>query len=419
MRFLLRAVLACLVLSALLLAAAVPLALSARPAVERTVEFTPQHIARAKRIFQLHDPRRSPAGLPRVVRFAGEDVDLALNHLADRQAGGAAHVVLRRGLAQVSVSLPVRLGALQRFVNLHAVLREGASLPEVQSLRVGRLPVPGWVGDLLLERAIRAFVTAEGHRMATEAVRKVAFGEGRLAVTYVLEPGVGERLRAELVSPGDSDRLRAYQTRLAESIAPLPARAPVRMEELLAPLFGLAGARSDGGDPVAENRAALLVLAFFANGRGLQAIVPAAASWPRPAPRAVLLAGRQDLARHFAVSAAVAAHAGAPLADAIGLYKELEDARGGSGFSFDDLAADRAGTRFGELAAGGRGPARELQRRVLAGDAARGLLPPVADLPGALQEREFLQRFGGVGAPAYERELERIERRIGALPLYR
>lgn len=103
----------------------------------------------------------------------------------------------------------------------------------------------------------------------------------------------------------------------------------------------------------------------------------------------------------------------------MGLYKELEDARGGSGFSFDDLAADRAGTRFGELAAGDRRSALELQRRVLAGDLAQGLLPPVADLPGALQQREFLQRYGGVGAPAYERELERIERRIDALRVYR
>jgi len=419
MRFMLRALLACAALAALLVAAALPLALSGRPAVERTVEFTPEHIGRAKRILQLHDPRRSPAGLPRVMRLAGEDVDLALNHLADRHAGGAARMVLRRGLAEVSVSLPVRLGTLQRFVNLQAVLREGAPLPEVQSLRIGRLPVPGWVGDLLLARAIRVFVTAEGHRMATEAVRKVAFGEGRMAVTYVLEPGVRERLRAELVSADDSERLRAYQARLAESVATLPARAPVPMEDLIASLFGLAAARSEGGDPVAENRAALLVLAFFANGRGLQAIVPAAASWPRPAPRAVLLAGRQDLAKHFAISAAISAHSGAPLADAIGLYKELEDARGGSGFSFDDLAADRAGTRFGELAAGGRGAARALQRRVLAGGAAQGLLPPVADLPGGLQEREFVRRYGGVGAPAYERELERIDGRIDALPLYR
>ena len=56
----------------------------------------------------------------------------------------------------------------------------------------------------------------------------------------------------------------------------------------------------------------------------------------------MLLAGRQDLAKHFAISAAISAHSGAPLADAIGLYKELEDARGGSGFSFDDLAAEPA-----------------------------------------------------------------------------
>ena len=33
--------------------------------------------------------------------------------------------------------------------------------------------------------------------------------------------------------------------------------------------------------------------------------------------------------------------------DAIGVYKEVRDSRGGSGFSFNDMAANRAGTRFG------------------------------------------------------------------------
>lgn len=46
----------------------------------------------------------------------------------------------------------------------------------------------------------------------------------------------------------------------------------------------------------------------------------------------------------------LAAYAGTPLADVVGLFKEMEDSRGGSGLSFNDIAADRAGTRMGELA---------------------------------------------------------------------
>ena len=50
-----------------------------------------------------------------------------------------------------------------------------------------------------------------------------------------------------------------------------------------------------------------------------------------------------DLAQHFIVSAVIAAAGGTPIAAAAGVYKELNDARDGSGFSFSDIAADRAG----------------------------------------------------------------------------
>jgi hypothetical protein len=84
-------------------------------------------------------------------------------------------------------------------------------------------------------------------------------------------------------------------------------------------------------------------------------------------PRKVTLNGRTDSPQHFTISAALAAHAGSPLSDAIGLYKEVDDSRRGSGFSFNDLAADRAGTRFGDLATRSPASARQLQQRVAFG----------------------------------------------------
>ena len=46
-------------------------------------------------------------------------------------------------------------------------------------------------------------------------------------------------------------------------------------------------------------------------------------------------------------------------------------------------------------------------------------MPRTADLPEFMQEAEFKRRFGGIGAPAYNRMMEDIERRIAALSLYR
>ena len=127
-------------------------------------------------------------------------------------------------------------------------------------------------------------------------------------------------------------------------------------------LFQLAAER--GGDIGAEHRAAIIVMAFYVNGKGLGAIIPAARQWPTPLPLGVTLADRGDLAQHFTISAALAATAGSPLADAVGLYKELDDSRSGSGFSFSDLAADRAGTRFGALATGPDMGLRNISRQL-------------------------------------------------------
>jgi hypothetical protein len=192
----------------------------------------------------------------------------------------------------------------------------------------------------------------------------------------------------------------------------------VSLTELFVPLLSFADERSNGANGVAENRAVILLLALYVNGRDLTSIVPNAKTWPRPPRHGVLLNGRADLAKHFIVSCALAAKAGGPLSDAVGLYKELADAREGSGFSFNDIAADRAGTRFGEYAVSSDS-ARKLQRRARSGFSENEVMPATQDLPEFMPEREFIRRFGGVDAPAYNKMMAEIERRIAALPLYR
>jgi hypothetical protein len=142
--------------------------------------------------------------------------------------------------------------------------------------------------------------------------------------------------------------------------------------------------------------------------------VPSAQQWRRPAARTVTLGGRSDWPLHYLISAAIAAESGSPLANAVGLYKEIADSQGGSGFSFNDLAADRAGTRFGERAV--RHAAR-LQSQLAGGIAESDLLPDISDLPEFLSAQQFRQRYGSVGSPAYKQLMSDIESRLNAIPL--
>ena len=212
----------------------------------------------------------------------------------------------------------------------------------------------------------------------------------------------------------DVERFRAYQTRLVEVAARLSGTAP--LTSLIRPLVQLAAERSAEGTATLENRALILTLGFYLHGTNLAFLVPEAADWPQPRGRNIVLLGRDDLAKHFMISAAVAAAAGGPLAAWVGLYKEMQDTRGGgSGFSFTDLAADRAGARFGLAATGTSESARRLQTHIQADLSDADLMPDISGLPEALSTAELTRRFGGPNGAAYDALVAEIDRRVAGL----
>lgn len=398
----------------LLAVLALALAVEGQPRVPRRDQVSPADVDRAVGLLRQHDPRRSPPGPLRSLALSEHDLDLLVQHAARRLLGADTQLRLQPGRLQLQASVAVPRG---RWLNLELVLRQSAVLPEVERLRVGRLPLPAALAMPLL----RAFAARRGLQpdawLAMHWIERVAVRGGSLWVSYRIDPETVPRLRAALVAPADQQRLRAYHERLAQLTQDMQPPTTRPLATLLAPLLALAAERSAaGGNPVAENRAALLTLTFYANHRPLGLLVPAAYAWAKPWPAFVTLRQREDFARHFLVSALIAAEAGTPLADAVGLWKELADAkRGGSGFSFNDLAADRAGTRFGELAVA---DAARVQQRVAAGLSDADLLPKVSDLPEQLPQAEFAARFGGVGGAGYQRLLTAIESRIDALPMF-
>jgi len=240
-----------------------------------------------------------------------------------------------------------------------------------------------------------------------------------LLLVILLGIPVGSGLRAQSfeLPPKDVERLRAYNALIVDAARGLARRASVA--DLVGPVMAGAAERSaSGGSAADENRIAILAIAFYVNGKPLSVLTPDAQSWPRAERRRLLLRNRGDLAQHFTISAALSASAGAPVANLIGLYKEIDDARRGSGFSFVDLTADRAGTTFGRLATETPDSARLLQARIRASFAEDHVMPRIDGLPENLSQQEFTRRYRGPSAPAYDELLEEIDRRIAALPLF-
>jgi hypothetical protein len=99
------------------------------------------------------------------------------------------------------------------------------------------------------------------------------------------------------------------------------------------------------------------------------------------------------------------------------VFKEVDDSRGGSGFSFADLLADRAGVSLAEVALGAK--AAELQQYISNRAQEADYMPGYTDLPEGLMELEFKSRYEDLDSAAYALVNREIERRLDSCSIYR
>lgn len=390
---------ALIVLPLVLLAGLWVVATDAKPNVKRSVQVNLSDLDRGKVIVDALGLRRMKEGEVRQWVLSESDLDKGVNFLAHRSVSGSASVQIVLSQLIVRASVPLPVPRVRRFVNIELVLAPRDEVMQAARLRIGKLSLPaGLAGDLVGWSLARS--PYAGKLAAARAMLNSAQISGQtLALHFTWRAGQGI----------DEATLAVYRNRLNQS-------GNGDFAVLLGEAFKLAQARSKNHDPVAENRAALTTLAEKALGgrllshRGMVKV---------DRRTGLKLAGREDAAQHFALSAFLAATGGEGLSELAGVYKELKDAQqGGSGFSFVDLAADRAGLRLGEASTRSRAAALKMQKRLAGVQDATVFFPVVRDLPEFLQQAEFQRRFGGVGQPAYQRMVEQIEARIAEVPLY-
>ncbi len=416
MRFLLYSATVLSLLLFFALAVVLALSVEPEPLVAREVRLSPGQVRQVRDLAALHDPRKLQNGqLGRVV-MRQADLLMVMNYLAGVFGRGGAEIQLGAGVAQVRATLTLPPNPIGRYVNVEATLHEGNGLPRLDPFRIGRVPVPPTVTRFLLTAALDAWYRSTGSVRTSEVIQAVSFSPDRMTLSYRWDDEVVTAVRDVWLPAAQRERFEIYNAELAALTRAAPAKMP--LSELLHGLFGLARERSVGGDWVPENQAVTAVLSLYVTRGSVTALVPEARGWSRPARRTITLAGRRDLAQHFLVSAALAAHGGDVLAYALGELKELDDASGGSGFSFRDLGADKAGTALG-LALVQPESAERVQQRLARVLDERDFMPTVSDLEENMQVKQFAERYGSVDDARYREVVMRIDDRIAALPLYR
>lgn len=405
------------VLVVALLALVIWLVPLAEPRVRRSEALATEDIERALQLARMHDPRRAIPGVVRTLRLSQHEAELLLNQAAARVRSSQWSLVLGVDRLHLEGSLKLPANPFGPWLNVSLQARQTAGLPQLEGVSLGRLPLPVSLVEWAVDRVASRYGLGSYRTLAAVAIQQVRFQPQRVEVVYAWGPDAPSRVLAALLPAQEHERLRVYAGRLADLMADQPVREPVSLSQLLPPMFEVARARSAvGQDPALENRAALMVLGMVANGVGLGTLLPERRAELDGKPIRLTLAGRRDFPQHLLTSAALAADGGGSLSDMIGLYKELTDARSGSGFSFNDVAANRAGTRLGVLA---MGSPLKLQQRLAAGLDEQDFMPDVSDLPEFMSDGELRRRFGAPGSPEFQRMMSDIEERLGATPLFR
>ncbi len=402
-----------LLLTVLGLAVLLYAALDATPLVRRGAGISPTAIEQARALFRANDPRSLRQGEQRTVIVPVSLLDEGVNHLASRGLHGHGAFALAGNAGEMRLSLPVPGLGGPPYLNLRAAVAASDDGAHIARAAVGGLSLPPSVVEAAIEYAVCQAGYCPEWRLGRGAIRKLSAlpASNQIGVTYVWEAEILDRARSIALPGDDVARLREAQEKLAALLDQHKTGTPTPLVGVLRPLLA-----THGDDRRERRRAALLVLAAYLAGKDLTSIAPQARGWRRLRTVELTLRGRDDTAQHFVVSAALAAWADQPIAEAIGLYKELDDARQGSGFSFADLAADRAGTRFGELVTRN---AERLDNALQGPFAETELMPDQSGLPEYLHEPEFRRRFGGTDSAPFQRLNDEIARRLDALPLYR
>ena len=383
------------------------------PAFLPTTNMTAADLERGRQLYRQIVPSGQATTPYRHIRLTERDLNLALNYaLGMRQMGyGRIHL----GAGQVWVDLALRLPPPleNRFFNFSLNLTQAGARLTLSGLWLGSWSVPNGLVRPMMSLAL-GLVPAQIRTTVDESILMVSPQEDQLWLSLNFDRAALDRAmeaaRRE-IGQGRDDLIEAYR----RAIARMAERRPkLDFAAVMRELFTLARDRSDDSDPVAENRALLIALAEASSGGRLG--LPTTSAGARLDLR---LAGREDYVQHFTLSAAMAVVAGEKLSDQVGLQKEIRDTFGGSGFSFSDLAADRAGSRFGAYATSSREAAKRVQALIAESRDTSVYLPRIDDLPEFLPGSVFIHRYGGVGGQGYTRLLDEIEARIAALPLYR
>lgn len=370
-------------------------------------------IQRAKQLLNVSSEERDSV---KTVKLNQKDLNIAVSYLLNHFVENTTQIQLLNDRLQAQIAIFVPQNPWGRYLDISFSLRQAEHGIRIKSFKIGEISIPDPAANILIP-AIATYPPLKKYWLvASQYVQNVRITPNALEVSY-LGSVVESAKQLAIQKHREYPNLHRYQQQINAIVSQHDPAWRLSLIDLLQPLFEFAYRNTEETDAIRENRAIIIAVGSYIYKSELRRFLPIGLVYNKELP--VYAYKRVDIPQHFIASALLAAVDAKLLGEQLGVDKELGDAEKGSGFSFIDLSADRAGARFGTIAISTTQRARELQKTLSQIKDYSEIIPDVQDLPEHMDAQTFQIQYQKVGSPKYAATVAEIDRRIAKLPLYR
>ena len=392
------------------------------PLVNRPDPLSTEQITRVKVFINNNNISRFRSGETRSTSISEPDFNFFISYFLDRFNDQLhANAKLFENSIFLTSSLKLPTNPAGKYLNISAQFTKDEDSIIIDSLTIGKVHMPDFIARVLLQRIHN--IISERYNEYTIAINSITdfqFNRGIASIDYVwhsdLTKKIKHRIATQVFPSKLHTRIVAYSHLLSRVSLTINESKP-SLTSLLKPMFTHAIERSKSNDPVEENRALLITLGAHMLGKNIPRLL-GDKSAPYIRYRHYYLHSRNDLSKHLLISSALTAMSDPEIAQVIGLEKELDDSNGGSGFSFVDLTADRAGVVLANMGLTSRNRAKILQQSLSQTQDESDFMPGITSLQEGIQEIDFKRAYGSTNSSEYNRVIRIIDQRIAQCSSY-
>jgi len=308
------------------------------------------------------------------------------------------------------------------YLNTSCWLTQGINGSTLDDCYLGNLPISGFLIEWIISTGVYAILGKEVSDTFNNLLASTNYTNTSLSFNVKKPKFLRNEIKKSLKQVGNIARMYTQASTVhpelvkvyIDKIDSIPS---TNLADYLKHLFALANVRSTKNDPIQENTAVIWSLAIkfgdyrFASLMGIknfkeQIQVPS-------------LRGRDDLAKHFIYSAVLQQLAEINIGLSIGESKELLDSiSGGTGLSFADIAANKAGLKFAKYVTANETSALSAQAMLMNISNEDSFFPFTHDLPEGFTGNNFIRVIKSTDSDNYKKVEKEINKRVNQLALY-